>query len=341
MKKLPVSVSILHHRENALTATEHPACPDRFIDGPPRSLEFYWKSRCDRSHRFAAGMVFIAVAAEGGQGPATAQLRRRTNMVTLESNRGQSATATPPFERQTPSSEAPAPQRQADEPAPVSLRDPYWCMGLVVAGATIGSMWALGALVLAVLGLSGVLPVYLLPVAGIALGLAFLMLGGIDRVWASMFPFVENETRRDRTIFSSGILAVMAAALAGILVSILNLAYLPGPRFGALAVVVLGLGLFWHSGVMQRVSRFPYHGVEGRRLKGPLAVNALTLAPLRDFFVGAGSVILGFLAILNVAPAALGFVTLLAISGALILTSSTLCSATLATLQGVCCKSPG
>ncbi len=204
-------------------------------------------------------------------------------MVTLESNRGQTATAAPSFERQTqavpPSPEAPAQQPQAEERGTRLVYDPFWSMSLVVGGTTIGSMWGLGAFVLAILGLSGVTPVYMLPVAGIVLGLAFLILAGIGRVWASMFPFAEDETPRDRSVFSSGSLAVLVAGLAGIVLGIVNLVYFTGARFGAVAVIVLGLGLLWHSGVMRRVSRFPYHGVEGWRLRGPLAINALTLAP--------------------------------------------------------------
>jgi hypothetical protein len=282
-------------------------------------------------------------------------------MVTSESNRGQPATATPPFERQTQVFAAPVPpfepqaqafpaspaapaqqsQAQAEQRGAVSLRDPLLSISMVVAGATIGSMWALGALVLAILGLSAVTPIYMLPVAAIALGAAFLILSAIGRVWASMFPFAEDDTSRDRKLFSSGSLAVMIAGLAGIALGILNLMYLTGVRFGAVTVIVLGLGLLWHSRVMRRVSRFPYHGVEGRQLKGPLAINALTLAPLRDFLVGLVSVILGVLAILNIAPLTLAFVALLAVSPAVVFTTSTICSATLATFQGACSKNRG
>ncbi len=265
-------------------------------------------------------------------------------MVTSESNRGQTAVATPPFERQTqvppPSPEAPAPPARAEERGPTPLREPLWFMSLVVAGATIGSIWALGALVLATVGLSGVAAIYTLPVAAIVVGLAFLTLGGIDRFWAGMFPFAEGETRRDRLIFTGGIWAVIVAGLVGIILGVVNLTHFTDPRFVGLGIIVLGLGLLCHSEVMRRVSRFPYHGVEGRQLRGPAAINALTVAPLRDFLVGLASVILGVLAIFSIAPAALGFVALLAMGVAMVATTSTVCSATLATLEGACRKSP-
>ena len=127
-------------------------------------------------------------------------------MVTSESNRGQSVIAAPPFERQTqdlpPLAEAPADQPKAEERRPVAAQGRLWNMSLVVAGATTGSLWALGAVVLAILGLSGVAALTMLPVAAIVLGLAFFILAGIGRMWASMFPFAEHETPRDRRFFS-------------------------------------------------------------------------------------------------------------------------------------------
>jgi hypothetical protein len=94
---------------------------------------------------------------------------------------------------------------------------------------------------------------------------------------------------------------------------------------------------------MRRVSHFThyvtYHGVEGRWPTGPFAINALSLAPVRDFLVGLGGVILGILVMMNIAPVVLGFVALLTISAAMSVTASTICSATLATLKGVCARS--
>jgi hypothetical protein len=268
-------------------------------------------------------------------------------MVTAaESNRTQSST-TGPFERQTqpfpPSVEPVTAQPRVDEPVSVHLRDPFWFMSLVVAGATVGSMWALSAMVLAILGMSGVLPAYMLPVAGIVLGVAFLMLGAIGAAWARMFRFAEHETSRDRSILLSGVAATLIAGLVAVVLGLLNFVFLGDARFIAVAVIVLGLGLLWHSRVMRHVSRFTYyvayHGAEDRWPSGPFATNALSLAPVRDFLVGLGGVILGILAMMNVAPVILGFVALLTIGGALTFTASTICSATLATLKGACLKS--
>ena len=203
---------------------------------------------------------------------------------------------------------------------------------------TIGSLWALSASVLAILGLSGVLSVYMFPVAAIALWAAFLMLGAVGMVWARMVRFAEYEASADRGVFFTGAAAVLIAGITGIVLGILSLVFLAAGQLAAVAVIVLGAGLLLHSGAMRRVSRFTYQRVEGRRPSGPIAMNALSLAPVRDFLWGLGTVTLGILAILSIAPTVLGLVALLALGVGVTLTVSTICGATLATVTGVCSK---
>jgi hypothetical protein len=203
-------------------------------------------------------------------------------------------------------------------------------------------MWGLSASVLAILGLSGVAPTYTLPTAGIVVGLAFLTLGAIGVAWARMFRFAEHAASRDRIVFFSGVAAVLIAGLAAVVLSILNFMVLGDSRFVAIAVILLGLGLLWHSGVMRHVSRFTsditFDGVERSLPSGPFAINALSLAPVRDFLVGMAGVILGVLAMMNIAPVILGFVALLTMGASLTFTASTICSASLATAQTACSR---
>jgi len=265
-------------------------------------------------------------------------------MITKENDRTQTAVSSS-FERQTqtsqPPAEAAAEQPRAFEQPSLPLRDPLHFTSLVVAGSTMAAMFGLGALVLSILGLSSVAMIYVSPAAAIVLGCGFLMLAGVGSSWARMFGFAERPVARDRTAFFGGAAAVTIAGIAAVVLGILSLMFLAGPRFGAAAVIVLGLGLLGHSAVMWQVSRFTYHGTETRRPHGLLAINALTLAPVRDFILGLGSVILGILAVLNTAPAVLGCVALLAMGTGLTITASTLCGATLYSLEGACSKSKG
>lgn len=158
-----------------------------------------------------------------------------------------------------------------------------------------------------------------------------------------MFRFSEQETPRDRIVVSSSVAAVLSAGIAAIVLSILNLVFVGDVRFVAIAVMAMGVGLLWHSGLMRRVSRFTnyvtYHGMEGRRPGGPIAINALSLAAWRDLLLGLGSLALGILSVIGIAPVVLALVALLVVSSALTLTVSTICGATLTTLKGVCLKS--
>lgn len=230
----------------------------------------------------------------------------------------------------------------AEERASIIIRDPFWFTSLVVSGATAASLLGIGTLVLSIFGLSGVLATHLAPVAGIVAGAAFLTLAGVDAAWGRMFRFLEHEkheTRRDRIAVSSSTGAVLLAGIATIILGILNLVFLANPRFMGIAVLAMGIGLLWHSGLMRQVRRFTnyvtYHGVEERRPGGPMAINALSLAPVRDLLLGVGSAVLGILAIVGVASVALELVALLVLGGALTLTVSTICGATLTTLKGV------
>jgi hypothetical protein len=261
-------------------------------------------------------------------------------MVTSDSNRTQ-ASVTPTFERQTQVPPMPGTvteQTWVPQPAAAPLYYPIRLTSLVVAGATIGSMWGLTALVLAIIGLSGGAPAYLLPVAGITVGLALVMLGGIGIAWARMFRLTEHAARWDRTVFFGGVTAVFITGLVGTILGLLGLTFTVGAWFIPLAVIVLGFGLLFHSGTMRHVSRFIHQGMEGRRPSGLLAINALSLAPARDFLVGLVSAILGILAMLGIAPVALGFVAMLVLGGAITLTASTICGATLAGLESTCAK---
>jgi hypothetical protein len=263
-------------------------------------------------------------------------------MVTTEGNRTQpsmKSTYERPAQAFRPAPETVAESRTAEEVEALRFRDPLRFTSLIVSGATAGSLAAFGGLVLAVLGLSGVAPAYVSPVAGILLGLALVMLAGVHWARARMFDYALRESRRDWIVFLSGVIGLTIAGFVGIVASIVNVGFVVGAEFGGVAVIVLGLGLLMHSFMIEHVGRITERGLEGRRLRGPFAVNALTLAPWRDFFVGLGGVILGILAMMNVAPVILGFVALLTIGGALTFTASTICSATLATLKGACLKS--
>ena len=198
------------------------------------------------------------------------------------------------------------------------------------------------AAVLAILGLSGVLPTYILPVAGIVLGTAFLTLGTTTSSWARMFTPAATESSRQRTVFLSGVAAVSLAGLAAIVYcGILNFAFLGDLRFSGVAVIALGLGLLWHSLAMSQVSHLLPRGLpRGGRTSPPKGCLPSTHSPWRRYRLPyrAWRPILGILAMMNVVPAVLEFVGLLIFGMALSVTASTICGASLAAVKSIYSK---
>ncbi len=261
-------------------------------------------------------------------------------MITAESNRTQ-ATGAPPFEGQAQAGQAPslAERPTVGERIQLPVREPFWFLSLVVAGATIGSMWALGAVVLGILGLAGLLATYMFSVAAITLGSAFLMLAAVGRVWTRMFRFEEYRVAWDRFAFSTGQSLVVIAGLAAIALGILHLLFPAATVLGGVAILALGAGLVCHSAVMRRIGGFTSQGVGPAEADRPVVINALSVAPVRDFLVGLGVVALGVLTILGLAPMVLGLVAVLALGGAVTLAISTICGASVASLRKYCAKS--
>ena len=224
----------------------------------------------------------------------------------------------------------------------ISIRHPLWSMSQIVARATVASMFGVGAVVLAILGLLSIASPYMLAVAGIVLASAFLAFATIDIAWGRMFGFLAHDTVRDRTVYFSGLAAMLAAGVAGLVLSILYLVFPADLRFAAVAAIALGGGLFWHSGIMREISRLThdvaYHAVAGPRPSGPFSLNLLSIAPVRDALVGLAGVVLGILALLYFAPTILTLVAFLAIGAALTFSAATMCGASMVALREVCAK---
>lgn len=242
--------------------------------------------------------------------------------------------------------------RAAAEPAeagrrvarePLFVREPFWFLSLIVAGATMAAMWGVGAAVLAILGLCAVTPQYMLPVAGLVLGVGFFKLGTMDIAWERMFRFTDRQAAGAWRAYYGGTVAVLAAGVVAIVLGIVNLVFLADVRLAAVAVIAMGVGLFLHSGIVYSVSLLTheaaYSSEAGVRPAGPFAFNALSVAPVRDAIVGIGGVVLGILALMHIAPIILGFAALLAMAMGLTFTASTICGATLATLNDSCPRS--
>ncbi|MFZ1932593.1 MAG: hypothetical protein WCB27_17015 [Thermoguttaceae bacterium] len=256
-------------------------------------------------------------------------------VATLEENkRGQVSGTT--YERETQPFQ-PATESVTEQYAPQATtlpagREHLLPLSLIVSDATVGVIGGIATLILTIIGLSGLVPAYLLGVSCIVVGATFLMLAASGITWARMFRFGQRQETWNQILLRMGVFAAIAAGFAGITLGILNLVFPALVSLTAISVIALGAGLIWHSTVMANVGRFTRDSVAEHR--GSFGGTALSLAPVREFLVGTGAVVLGILALLGIVPVTLTLVGLLMLGAALIFSHLTVCGATLATLKG-------
>jgi len=176
-----------------------------------------------------------------------------------------------------------------------------------------------GALILAILGLLGVLPFTLTSVAAIVLGVG-LLLGGatLARRYARAVPSVAMVRGRQEVAGALGLQAL--AGVAGIVLGILALLGVAPALLLSVAVLVLGTALMAAGGGMARLAR------SARWLRGdPLRATeseGVYAAAGWEALIGIGAVVLGILALTGHSPLTLALVAMLSIGAAMLVGGS-------------------
>jgi hypothetical protein len=188
-------------------------------------------------------------------------------------------------------------------------------VGEAVAGAA--------GLVLAILGLLGILPLTLDAIAGIALGVA-LLLGGAAlaaRYSRAIPPTALPRARHD----ISGALGLQAiAGIAAVVLGVLALLGLSSLELLAVTVIVLGAALLAVGGGMARLGR------SARWLRGDAGrsgeVDSASVAAGWEALIGVAAVVLGILALTGRSPLMLTLIAMLCVGAALLVTGSLVAS---------------
>lgn len=196
----------------------------------------------------------------------------------------------------------------------------------VIGGAT--------ALVLGILGLARVLPVIMVAVATIAAGVALLFEGGSI---ASRYAELLDETGggvRAAASLSSGMTSESLGGVAGIVLGVLALVGVaPIPLMG-IAAIVLGGALLLGSGSTARLNMLTVHRESGDAWQIQLAREAVAAAAGTQILVGAGSVVLGILALQGMSPQTMILVAMLSLGGSVLLSGTTLGGRMLSAIRG-------
>jgi hypothetical protein len=248
-------------------------------------------------------------------------------MVTLEANRPQTGAASS-FQRQ-PSAENQSleveEQKVSVSGTRLSLPEPLFAHGIVAFGATIASIYGLAAVVLTILGLSGVLPATMTAVATIVVGLSLAFFGRTALASARLGRMHLGLWRQLR--FWGGVISLGLAGLTGVVLGILGLVFSAVTIFGGIVAIVFGAAMLEATGItMSMLFGEPLRS-EGWFLLGRYTALAA------EFIVGFGVIVLGILALLHLAPVLFPLISLLALGFTSALATSVLCGTTLGARQ--------
>jgi hypothetical protein len=203
---------------------------------------------------------------------------------------------------------------------------------VVAGGSMTEALCGAGTLVLAILGLAGILPGYLAAVATIVFGVALVAQGGAV---AARFRHLVRETAPHewdtRTELGGGMGAELFGGVAGIVLGILALIGIGTAVLIPIAVIVFGGALLLGSSVSADLSTFGAPGADPRFAH--LARQASVAASGTQALVGVGAIVLGILALVGLDPLLLTLVALLALGAAVLMSGTAVSSRMAAALR--------
>lgn len=194
-------------------------------------------------------------------------------------------------------------------------------------GGFVDALGGIAAIVLAIIGLSGVKPEMLVSISTIVFGAALLIQGG-----AMLSEFAEVEAPESAVSASGGsISALFLVGIAGIVLGVLALLGLHAVVLTAVAAIAFGVALLvsssgvWHLLTSRSVAlRFQTHSPMVRVVASEVAGGSAGLQAM----AGLAVIVLGLLAVCGLYTVPLTLIALL-ISGASILLTGTTLSATM------------
>ena len=205
---------------------------------------------------------------------------------------------------------APAATPVTEQPRPTSATR-------VVIGAGVGieALVGAGVATLAIIGLAGVAPEYMAPLAVIAAGAAFLMKGAAVASRARELMHRLTRTGQEAEL-GSGVGVEMLAGVAGVTLGIIALADVARIVLVSVAVIGFGAAMLVGAGVTASID------AALRRHDDPVARSMVSGDAGGEVLLGLGVATLGILAVIGIVPETLALAALVAVGAAALLEAS-------------------
>jgi hypothetical protein len=204
---------------------------------------------------------------------------------------------------------------------------------VVSGGSMVEAVCGLGGVVLAIVGLAGLLPMYLLAIASIAVGVAFLCEGGaIAARWSNLLR-MEGGTTSEETELGSGVGVEVLGGIAGIVLGILALLQLVPLTLMAVAAIVFGATLLISSATTMQLNSLHIEGFSWPDRARRVAREALKAAAGMQVLAGLACGVLGIIALVGTYPLTLPLVAMLCAGAAVLLSGAAVSTRMLSLLR--------
>jgi hypothetical protein len=184
------------------------------------------------------------------------------------------------------------------------------------SGLFAEAVGGIATIVLAILGLSGVSPDYLLGIATIVFGAALVIEGtSLVADYAHMLSHSSEATTSQ--IGTSGVSAVFLAGVAGIILGVLALLGLDSTMLSSAAIIVYGSAMLLSSGVTAGL-----HALKGRMAGDSTVVERAFETAGVKVLAGVAAIVLGILAAAGTVALKLDLIALLVLGAGILATGN-------------------
>ncbi len=195
-------------------------------------------------------------------------------------------------------------------------------MERIASGSAAEGVGGAGAIALAIIGLAGVVPGYMVSVATIAIGAALLLEGSaISARYTELRDETSHSPERSAQL-AGGKTAEFLGGVGGIVLGILALGGIGTIVLTSVAAIVFGGALLFGAGATARVSTLA--APKGRESTSQAVTEVISAAAGAQVFIGVGSVTLGILALVGLSPTILALVAMLSVGAGILFSGSAL-----------------
>lgn len=227
------------------------------------------------------------------------------------------------------------PEREVRERRPPAEEEEHLRHRAEVAlgGTATSGLIAAGAAILAIIGLVGLYPGWLVAISTIVLGVSFLFEGGAIVARRSALLHETTEGRVRGAELGAGMTSEVMAGLTGIVLGILGMAGVAPAILIPCSVIVFGAAILIGSGANTRINDLAMAYRQEHPAARQLAREAVDATTGLQTLVGLGAITLGIIALVGFVPLTLSLTGLLAIGVMFLLNNTAIAGRMMAILR--------